>query len=297
MPIRPVKSGEPLRIPAGDYNAMAAAADWFASTKGLRGGSSIPFGLTQVGIRNPGTSTLSKSSIVGIGSPALPLSANLSAFLAQPTFNAVAPGTAWAVAVTADAIAGGAVGLAVARPWFLARLGVGNVTHRRASPAGTLGAVAVSGDAGPLAIAWAEHRSEQGVTTGEQWALLVWEESWPETLAQITGSTAITANLRWRYSAAEVVRTSAANTVQAVTGGRTWSSGADELLNLAEVNNVAGGTWWGNQLGPSDACSGGSITLRPIQSGRVVRVWWMPDQAGVPRAWFDVPNGATISAG
>ncbi|HOA51052.1 MAG TPA: hypothetical protein PKI05_02270 [Thermogutta sp.] len=148
------KPGDPLKIPAGAWNALLELLeqrDNFLAQLGKTGTID-----TRIKIRNDTGADLGRYQVVRVSAPIVSPTDNLSEFLANPCFSAAIPdGEHNRIAIVQEPIAAGAIGWAVAAGLTHAYVS-GNESHGFAVPiAGDCTGFA-SAPSGPVAILWRE---------------------------------------------------------------------------------------------------------------------------------------------
>jgi len=148
------KPGDPLKIPAGAWNALLELLeqrDNFLAQLGKTGTID-----TRIKVRNDTGSDLGRYQVVRIADPIVSPTDNLSEFLANPCFSGATPdGEHNRIAIVQEPIAAGAIGWAVAAGLTHAYVS-GNEGHGFAVPqAGDCTGFA-SAPSGPVAILWRE---------------------------------------------------------------------------------------------------------------------------------------------
>lgn len=272
--INHVKPGDPFGFKAGEFNAMADAAN--AHRQPLTS-SSPPGGLERlrtpslVWIKNDSGADLPIYGVVGLDALVVTPSDDLVSFK-QPiiTFEGVTPATGThdnRYAITTAPIANGNIGPAVID-------GMVQVQVNKQRDADAVAAIKngdntqlLAGTVGHARILW----SETG--TGTKWAVVMLNS--PEVFtfdAKITGNAAIPSTTnRWKYAWTEQVRTSTgwAN----ATNARTGTTTTDYAINGFEANNSGAGIQ-GNGVDIDGAIftANTDLEVQPIQGNPVVRM-------------------------
>ena len=167
-PLKKVRSGERLRIPASTYNAFIDAAQAHRNQQGVRartGRDVAPDGTILV--RNDTGVDQSQFSILGLNGPLFEPT-NLQAFKNHPRIvKAIAPATGThdnMFVVLAQPIAAGKMGRAYISGVYLAKVNVTDAGHAYATITDSETGYFTSGASGPVQILW----KESG--TGQKWA-------------------------------------------------------------------------------------------------------------------------------
>ena len=117
-------------------------------------------------------------------------------------------------------------------------------------------------------------------------------------LAKITGNTALTANVKWKYAWTEI-RLTSGNDDGAKTNARSGTTTTDYALNLVELNNTAAGAVGGEGVNAGGTDYPAGFKRRPIGSAGtadthsvnvVVMMFVVVDEAGAKRYVFSQPN-------
>ena len=170
-PLKKVRSGERLRIPASTYNAFIDAAQAHRNQQGVRartGRDVAPDGTILV--RNDTGVDQSQFAILGLNGPLFEPT-SLQAFKNHPRIvKAIAPATGThdnKFVVLAQPIAAGKMGRAIISGVYLAKVNVTDTDHAYATITNAQTGYFTSGASGPVQILW----KESG--TGQKWAQII----------------------------------------------------------------------------------------------------------------------------
>jgi hypothetical protein len=170
--LKHVQRGDPLRIPANDWNAIVDATRAYYEKQLGGTGRSATAGTKQAGIvlvHNDSGADASRFDVLGIDSPVISPTDNLEEFSREVALACVAPTAAdhaGAFVVLQEPIAAGKLGRAVIDGVTPARVNVSDEKHRFAAIEDGSSTSLVSRAVGPVSILW----SETG--TGEVWAVV-----------------------------------------------------------------------------------------------------------------------------
>jgi len=170
-PLKKVRTGERLRIPASTYNAFIDAAQAHRNQQGARartGRDVVPDGTILV--RNDTGVDQSQFAILGLNGPLFEPT-SLQAFKNHPRIvKAIAPATGThdnKFVVLADPIVAGKMGRAVISGVYLAKVNVTDADHAYATITNAQTGYFTSAASGPVQILW----KESG--TGQKWAQII----------------------------------------------------------------------------------------------------------------------------
>jgi len=170
-PLKKVRSGERLRIPASTYNAFVDAAQAHRNRQGIQsrtGRDVAPDGTILV--RNDTGVDQSQFAILGLSGPLFEPT-NLQAFKNHPRIvKGIAPATGThdnKFVVLAQPIAAGKMGRAIISGVYLAKVNVTNADHDYATITNAQTGYFTSAASGPVQILWKE------TGTGEKWAQII----------------------------------------------------------------------------------------------------------------------------
>ena len=289
--LRHVQRGQPLNIPADDWNRIVDATRAFYEQQGTRGGLAT-VGISGGGgrqasvvlVKNASGQDQNRFAVLGIDAPIIPPGAegNEDEFKRQVALSCVTPTAdhAGRFVVLQEPLADGAIGRACVSGVTVVRLQVENEDDPTADVADGESSHLVSGTSGNAVILWKE---EEG-GDGGRWAIvrIGGGGASAQMLIKITGSSTLADN-RWSYSAVEVVPEKQGRYKDKANG---WSGTA---YNTIEANNAATGIL-GSGDNTADFPSG--VELKPIGSGAVVPAWRVINCEGFEEIHFAVPNNA-----
>lgn len=297
--LRHVQRGQPLTIPADDWNRIVDATRAFYEQQGTRGGLAtvgISGGrqASVVLIKNASGQDQDRFAVLGIDAPIITPGAegNEDEFKRQVALSCVTPTAdhAGRFVVLQEPLADGAIGRACVSGVTVVRLQMENEDDTIADVADGESGHLVSGTSGNAVILWKEEEGE-GDTSGGRWAIvrIGGGGASAQLLIRITGSSVLADN-RWSYAAVEVVPEKQGRYKDKANG---WSGTA---YNTIEASNAATGIL-GSGDNTADFPSG--VELRPIGAGAVVPAWRVINCEGVEEIHFAAPNnpGGTCDSG
>jgi len=296
--LRHVQRGQPLNIPADDWNRIVDATRAFYEQQAPgRGGPATAGIVRQSGVvlvKNASGQAQDRFAVLGIDAPIIPPGAegNEEEFKRQVALSCVTPTAEHAgrFVVLLEPLADGAIGRACVSGVTVVRLQVENEDDTIADVADGESAHLVSGTSGNAVILWKEEEGEGG-NSGGRWAIvrIGGGGASAQLLIKLTGSSTLADN-RWSYSAVEVVPEKQGRYKDKANG---WSGTA---YNTIEANNAATGIL-GSGDNTADFPSG--VELQPIGSGAVVPAWRVINCEGVEEIHFAAPNnpGGTCDSG
>ena len=157
-----MQRGDPLRIPASDWNAIVDATRAYYEKHLGGAGRSATAGTKQAGVvlvRNDAGADAARFDVLGIDSPVISPTDNLDEFSREVALACVAPTAAdhaGAFVVLQEPIAAGKLGRAVVDGVTPARVNISDEKHRFAAIEDGNSTSLVSRAIGPVSILWAE---------------------------------------------------------------------------------------------------------------------------------------------
>lgn len=169
-PLKKVRAGDPLNIPATAYNAFVDAA--LAARRGQLDRAGGPIASRPdagiILVSNATGTDLDRFGVVGLDAPIIDPADNADGFAERPAMSGVTPTAEHAgrFGVLLEPIADGAVGRAVVAGVTVCRITLASEAHTHAVAAVDATAALASADGGDALILW----HEPG--TGELWAII-----------------------------------------------------------------------------------------------------------------------------
>lgn len=285
-----VQRGDPLRIPAGDWNKIVDATRAFfeqqATGMGSGNAPANPGG-KQAGVvlvKNSSGADQARFAVMGIDAPIIAPSDHEEEFRRQVALSCVAPTEAdhrGKFVVLLEPLAVGAIGRATVAGVSIVRLEVANDTDTRADVIDGDSTKLTTATSGAAQILWREDvDTSSGPATG--WAIIRFGTAGgmgPMTI-KITGSSLLLPN-RWAYSAVEQVPEKEGRYKDKLSG---WSGTA---YNTVEANNADTGIQ-GSGDDAADFPQG--VDLQPLGAGAVVPAWRVINCEGNEEVHFAAPN-------
>ena len=231
-PLKKVKSGDTLRIPASTFNTFVdAARDYLERQQGTEQKPTQAFRQTGiVPVKNASGTDAARFAVLGIDSPIFTAAEAADSFANQVALVGVTPTAdhAGAFAVLLEPVADGEIGQAVVSGVTPAKVNVTNEAHTHAEVAAGQAGYLASGESGSALILWAE------VGTGEKWAVVKIGMPSAEAGTSVFPAKVISS----QGSAVYTVREQAHN----AQGGLIDKPGVDDVsaTNLAELSQGTG---------------------------------------------------------
>lgn len=267
-PFAKVRPGIPLRVPAQTYNAFIDAA---LAHRSMRRAPGSPLAVAShpgaVSVLNTTAGDLPRGAAVELGAIAVDPgdSSAPEALLQGVVLEALTPALGYGpLAIVADPIPEGGVGLAVLEGLVTARVTVAHDGHRFADVVPGSTTLTTRG-IGRVEILWKEDTAGAGGT--DKWALVRRvADGAVRILARLTGATMLSDN-RWSYTWEEC-RLAPSGAFEAVPGGLT-SASSGEAINSVEASNTDTGVQ-GNGVDLENLPL--TFALQPAPAGVVVEL-------------------------
>lgn len=292
--LKRVRSGEPLLIKAGTWNAFIDAAEDFRNRS--RGIAATTTGSTPAGIlvQNISDADVARFGVLALTEPIISSADNLGEFQDRVAMQARAPeaGDAGRWAVLAEPIKAGECGIATVAGLCQVQVEVTDASHQYAEMAVGQTDHLVSASSGSARII------SKSAATGVVWCVVRLQPSTPTVpagcWARIGSSTAADtpARNRWLYAWVEVEKTSAGYAGWTTkTGGASGTTSSNSAYNSIEDANAATGVL-GNGVNASTLNTvDWTFTVKACPSGTVVWLTPVVLTGGSTEYWFAYENG------
>jgi hypothetical protein len=291
MTLKHVQRGDPLRIPAGDWNKIVDATRAFLEHQALGGSNTLAIaGIRQASVslvKNDSGVDQERFAVLGIDAPIIAPADHEEEFKRQVALSCVAPTEAAHGAgsgrfvILLEPLAVGAVGRAAVAGVSVARIEIANDTGTRADVIDGDSTKLATATSGAAQVLWREDvDTSGGPATG--WAIIRFGGSGGEgpMMIKLTGASQLTAN-RWAYSAVEQVPEKQGRYKDKLGG---WTGTA---YNTVEANNASTGIQ-GSGDDVVDFPQG--VELQPLGAGAVVPAWRIINCEGIEEVHFSAPN-------
>lgn len=130
--------GDPLRIPAGTWNALLDLLARLPRSGGARGSDFLPDDIsaqTVVYVQNSTGVALALGDVIRLADAVTAVSATAPAFNVQPVFDGLdVDGSTDTIAIALEPIADGSIGRAIVQGVAIATVSISDIAHRYASP-------------------------------------------------------------------------------------------------------------------------------------------------------------------
>lgn len=295
-PFERVKKGDRLRIAAQAWNDTLDVVERAkrARTRAAPGSGIIDSDGGVVWVKNSGTNNVDRFGVLELSAPAILPSENLLAFQQDTPLTGITPTTNAAslgkFVIALQPIASNSTGLALATGVTPAVIDVQASSHGFADMTAGNVVKLTTGDRGAAHILYQESTSN-----GTCWAVVRLGNPPPrdEFWGEVTGNTRTsgTSVPQWRYSFKEKAERKNAGYGGwlDLSGGRTGNGTTSGAFNFAEDKNDVSSTPYGNGIASSNIASTG-LSLQPIPTGRIVRMWSVSRGTNGTEYWFQEPN-------
>ena len=299
MSLQRVRTGDPLRIPAGDWNKVVdATRTFFAQQAGVNTRVTATVGSRQttvIFVKNASDTDQPRFAVLGVDTPivlpgALADGGNDDEFQRQVALSCVLPSDAehrGRFVVLLEPIAAGAIGRACAAGVTAVRLNVVDENETQADVLdGDAAKLTTVTSGGAAQVLWKEPPPE-GTSEGseyEVWAVVRFGTPGGDRpmMIKLTGAAPLLPN-RWSYSAIEQIPEKQGRYKDKLSG---WTGTA---YNTIEANNAPTGIQ-GSGDDVTDFPEG--VELQPLGAGAVVPAWRIVNCEGNEEVHFTAPNNA-----
>jgi len=288
MTLKRVQRGDPLRIPAGDWNKIVDATRAFFERQALGGGNTpATTGSRQASVilvKNDSGADQQRFGILGIDTPIIAPADHEEEFKRLVALSCVMPTEAdhrGKFVILLEPLPVGAIGRATVAGVSIVRLEVANDTDTQADVIDGDSTKLTTATTGAAQILWREDvDTSGGPATG--WAIVRIGASGGAgpMMIKLTGASPLLPN-RWAYSAVEQVPEKQGRYKDKLNG---WSGTA---YNTVEANNADTGIQ-GSGDDVADFPQG--VDLQPLGAGAVVPAWRVINCEGNKEVHFAAPN-------